>query len=135
MGEQPRADSLLDAPWLDEGDQDEDLERWAAAAGVGHSVVLQEVAEQTSYGEIFLNDLIRRQRRLSLRLAAVFLALLVGLPLVNLAMPAIMGLTIVGLPLSWLMLAVLTYPLLWLLAVYFTIAARTIEDEFMDLVR
>lgn len=99
------------------------------------TTVLQEVAEQTSYGQIFLNDLVRRQRRLALSVAGVFLLLLFGLPLVNLAFPQVAGLPVLGLPLSWLILAVLVYPLLLVLAWYFTTTARALEDEFVDLVR
>jgi uncharacterized membrane protein (DUF485 family) len=99
------------------------------------SAVLQEVAEQTSYGEIFLNDLIRRQRRLSLSVAAVFFAVLIGLPALNSVGPMIMALPILGIPLTWLLLAVLIYPFLWLLAFHFTMTARAIEEEFVDLVR
>ena len=99
------------------------------------TVVLQEVAEQTSYGQIFLNDLVRRQRRLALSVAGVFLLLLFGLPLVNLAFPEVAALPVMGLSLSWLLLAVLVYPLLLALAWYFTTTARALEDEFVDLVR
>ncbi len=99
------------------------------------TVVLQEVAEQTSYGQIFLNDLVRRQRRLALSVACVFLLLLFGLPLVNLASPQVASLPVLGLSLSWLVLAVLVYPLLLVLAWYFTTTARALEDEFVDLVR
>ena len=97
--------------------------------------VLQEVAEQTTYGEFFLSDLIRRQRRLSLSVAGVFLAMLFGLPLVNIAFPALAELPILGLPLSWVLLAVAIYPLLWALALYFTTTARALEDEFINLVK
>ncbi len=99
------------------------------------TIVLQEVAEQTSYGQIFLNDLVRRQRRLALSVAGVFLLLLFGLPLVNLAFPQVASLPVLGLSLSWLVLAVLVYPLLLVLAWYFTTTARALEDEFVDLVR
>lgn len=99
------------------------------------SPFLQEVEEQTSYGEIFLAELIRRQRRLSLSVAGVFLALLFGLPVLNLQFPAVAEIPVLGLPLSWLLLAVVIYPLLWVLGLYFTTTAHAIEDEFIDLVR
>src|SRR6266516_2480707 len=48
---------------------------------------LQEIAEQTPYGEILLEDLIRRQLRLGVSVAAVFLIILLGLPLMYLGFP------------------------------------------------
>jgi uncharacterized membrane protein (DUF485 family) len=99
------------------------------------SLSLQEVAEQTAYGEIFLADLISRQRRLALSVAAVYLLLIAALPLVNLATPELLGLRLLGLPIGWLLLAVLVYPLLWALGYYFVATARAYEDEFTDLVR
>ena len=94
-----------------------------------------EVAEQTTYGEVVLGDLIRRQLTLSLSVAGVFLLLLFGLPLFNLLFPELGALPILGLPLSWLLLAVLIYPVLWVLAYYYVTTSRKFEDEFTDQVR
>lgn len=94
-----------------------------------------EVAEQTTYGEIVLDELIRRQRSLSISVAATFLLLLLGLPLFNLLFPQLGALPVLGLPLSWLLLAVLIYPVLWLLAHYYVTTSRKYEDEFISLVR
>lgn len=113
------------------GDQD----GWLLPESVVSSGIIKEVAEQTSYGEIFLSDLIRRQRRLALSVAAVFLLLLFGLPLLNLLLPSLVALPILGLPLSWLLVAVAIYPLLWGLALYFTTTARAVDDEFVKLIR
>ena len=104
-------------------------------AALDDTTVLQEVAEQTSYGQIFLNELIRRQRRLAVSVAGVFLLLLFGLPVVNLQFPEVASLPVLGLPLSWLVLGVLIYPLLLVLALYFVYTARALEDEFLDLIR
>lgn len=96
---------------------------------------LQEVAEQTVYGEVMLDDLIRRQLALALSVASAFLLLLFGLPLFNLLFPELSGLPLFGLSLSWLLLAVLIYPILWLLAYYFVTTSQKFEDEFIELVR
>lgn len=96
---------------------------------------VQEIAEQTSYGEILLDELIRRQLALSLRVALSFLLVLFSLPLLNLLAPRLMSLSVLGLPLRWLLLAILVYPLLWLLGAYFVTAARKHEEEFTRLVR
>jgi hypothetical protein len=96
---------------------------------------LQELAEQTAYGEIVLADLIRRQFTLSLSVAAVFLLLLFGLPIFNLVFPDLGALPILGLPLRWLLLAALIYPVLWILAYYYVTTSGKYEEEFTDLVR
>jgi hypothetical protein len=96
-------------------------------------VPIKEVAEQTVYGEVVLDDLIRRQLTLSLSVAGVFLLMLFGLPIFNLLFPELAALPVLGLPLSWLMLAVAIYPLLWLLAYYYVTTTRKLEDDFIDL--
>lgn len=93
---------------------------------------LQEVAEQTTYGEIVLEDLIRRQRALSLSVAAAFLLLLFGLPIFNLLFPGLGSLRVVGISVSWLVLAIAIYPVLWLLAYYYVTTARKYEHEFTE---
>ena len=95
----------------------------------------QNLAEQTTYGEIVLGDLIDRQRTLSLSVASAFLLLLFGLPVFNLLFPELSAVPVLGLPLSWLLLAVLIYPVLWLLAYYYVATSRKFEDEFTDLVK
>ena len=96
---------------------------------------LQEIAEQTPYGEILLEDLIRRQLRLAVSVAAVFLVVLFGLPLMSLLFPDLVTVRVLGLPMSWLALAVLIYPFLWTLAVYFVSTSRKYEDEFTEIVK
>src|SRR5438874_5690743 len=92
-----------------EADDDElaDLDELLAA----DDPAILEVAEQTTYGEIVLDDLIRRQRALSISVAGAFLLLLFTLPLFNILFPRLGALPVLGLPLSWLLLAVLIYPI------------------------
>jgi len=96
---------------------------------------VQDIAEQTTYGEILLEDLIRRQLSLSLNVAAVFVGILFGLPLVNLFFPQVVAMPVFGIPLGWIVLAVLLYPMLWGLAAYFVSTSRKYEDEFTELVK
>ena len=94
-----------------------------------------ELAEQTTYGEVVLGDLIRRQLTLALSVASAFLLLLFGLPIFNLLFPELGALPVLGLPLNWLLLAVVIYPVLWLLAYYYVTTSQKFEDEFTELVR
>lgn len=96
---------------------------------------LLEIAEQTPYGEVLLEDLIRHQLTLGVSVAAVFLVILLGLPLMNVLFPELVAMRVLGLPMSWLALAVLVYPLVWVLAIYFVSTAKKYEDDFTELVR
>lgn len=71
----------------------------------------------------------KRQAALSLRVAAVFLALLMGLPLVNRYLPGVASYPVFGFPASWLFLGVLFYPVSVALSVYFVRKSDRIEDE------
>jgi hypothetical protein len=96
---------------------------------------LQEIAEQSPYGEVLLDDLIRRQLRLAVSVAAVFGVVLFGLPLMNLAFSGLMQMHVLGLPMSWLALSLLIYPFVWVLAWYFVVTSRKYEEEFTDLLK
>lgn len=71
----------------------------------------------------------RRQGALSLRVAAVFIVLLLGLPLVNLFAPQLVSATILGFPATWLFLGVLFYPITVFLSVYFVRHSDRLEAE------
>ncbi|HLH23248.1 MAG TPA: DUF485 domain-containing protein [Chloroflexota bacterium] len=141
-------DAVLGLEPLDVGGGLEPLDDWLAAEPLDEAAVLdaleallpadealQEIAEQTAYGEVLMQDLVRRQLRLGLSVAAVFLVILLGLPLMNLLFPALVQMRLLGLPMAWLALAVLVYPFVWALALYFVSTARKYEDEFTALVK
>ena len=73
--------------------------------------------------------MMRRQGALSLRVASVFVILLLGLPLVNLYAPALAATPLFGFSASWLFLGVLFYPITILLSVYFVRHSDRIEAE------
>lgn len=75
--------------------------------------------------------MIRRQSRLSLRLAAIFIASLIALPLLNLYAPGVAGVRVGGFTLSWLLLAVLFYPFTVLLSALFVQGSDAIESEIV----
>ena len=76
-----------------------------------------------------LRTIMRRQAALSLRVAAVFVLLLILLPLANLYLPDLMGTKISGFTLTWIILAILFYPITWLLSAYFVRESDRIEGE------
>lgn len=132
----PTADAIDGFATLDEAlTLDELLRHDEPEAFAADEEAVQEVAEQTAYGAVLLEDLIRRQLRLGIRVAAVFVVVLFALPLLNLFLPDLVALRVVGLPVSWLALSVLLYPLLWTLGAYFVATAKKYEDDFTELVR
>jgi uncharacterized membrane protein (DUF485 family) len=74
----------------------------------------------------------QRQASLSLRVSAVFIVMLLGLPLVNAYLPNVANASMAGFTFSWLFLGVLFYPITWLLSSYFIRESNRIEDECAD---
>ncbi|WP_422928793.1 DUF485 domain-containing protein [Singulisphaera sp. PoT] len=74
----------------------------------------------------------RRQAALSLRVAAVFLTLLLGLPLVNAFWPELANRPVLGFTATWLFLGVLSFPVTVLLSAYFVRASNRIEASCQD---
>ena len=79
--------------------------------------------------------LMRRQAGLSIRVAAVFLVLILGVPLMNHFLPELSQQPVLGFPLSWFFLGLLFYPITWALSAYFVKASERLEAEDADLVR
>ncbi len=73
--------------------------------------------------------MMRRQGALSVRVAAVFVVLLLGLPLANLYSPGLASMSVLGFPLTWLFLGILFYPITVLLSIYFVRHSDRIEAE------
>ncbi|HLK58903.1 MAG TPA: hypothetical protein VKU00_20180 [Chthonomonadaceae bacterium] len=71
----------------------------------------------------------RRQAALSLRVAVIFLLLLIGLPLFNLYGASIANTRIFGMSATWLFLGILFFPITWLLSAYFVRESDRIEGE------
>ena len=82
------------------------------------------------HSETFLRSLMRRQLQLSIACAAAFLVVLLGLPLANYFAPEFMATRVAGFTLTWLILGVLFFPIVW--AISFVFIKRSIwleEDE------
>ena len=74
----------------------------------------------------------KRQAGLSLKVASVFVILLLGLPYLNYAAPTIANTDIFGFTASWLFLGVLIYPITIFLSFYFVKESDKIEAECAD---
>ena len=94
---------------------------------------LAELRGQTEAGEVLLRSLIRAQLLLAVRVFAVFGSLLLGLPALFAAWPGLGGVRVFGLPLPWVILGVVVYPLLVLLGLLYVRQAERNEREFVEL--
>lgn len=95
---------------------------------------LAELAEQTSVGDVLIRALVRAQLRLALAVFVVFACVLGGLPVLFAIAPGVAGAEVAGMPLPWLLLGVLSFPLLVVLAVVYVRQAERNEAAFVDLV-
>ena len=71
------------------------------------------------HSEKFLHSLMRRQLKLSITCAATFLFALLGLPSLNYFFPEIMATRVFGFTLTWLLLGILFFPVVWLISYLF----------------
>jgi hypothetical protein len=94
----------------------------------------EEIDERTALGEIYMEALVRAQLRLGATVLAATALLLGGLPLLFLAVPATSSLRVWQVPLPWLVLGVLVYPVVLLAARYYVRHSERVERDFADLV-
>src|SRR5688572_27829569 len=80
------------------------------------------------HSEAFLHRLMRRQLQLSIACAATFLIALLGLPLLNYFAPELMSKRVAGFTLTWLLLGVLFFPLVWVIAFSFIRRSIALEE-------
>ena len=79
-----------------------------------------------------VNRLMKKQGALSLRIAAVFVALLIGVPLFNLYEPGLAATSEFGFTLAWLLLGVIFFPITWVLSAYFVKESNALESQIAN---
>jgi hypothetical protein len=97
--------------------------------------VSHEIDEQTRLGEVYMRSLIRSQLRLGVIVCGLVAVLLVGTALLGAVAPGLDRLHVLGIPLPWVVLGGLVYPVLIGLAMYAVHQAERNERDFTDLVR
>ena len=95
----------------------------------------REIDEQSNLGEVYMSGLMSAQLRLALLVLAFGAVGLGGLPLLFLLVPATRSLEIGPVPLPWLVLAVVVYPVALVVARYYVRRSERIEREFSEVVR
>lgn len=93
-----------------------------------------ELEEQTSWGEVLIQDLAKRQLRIALALAAVVLLPLGLLPLAFYLSPEFAATSVIGVPLPWLLLGVAPFPLLFGVGLVYNRMAERNERDFVDMI-
>jgi hypothetical protein len=93
-----------------------------------------EVQEQTQVGDALVRGLVRAQLGLALRLAAVVVCAVVAIPLLNAAFPDIAAISVAGIRLNWLVLAVLVYPFFYGVGRLYVRLAEQAERDFVGVV-
>jgi uncharacterized RDD family membrane protein YckC len=93
----------------------------------------EEIDAQTALGEALIDSLVRAQLRLALVIVLVIAATLGALPLAFHFVPSISDSHIVGVPLPWILLGFVAYPLLLALGWYYVVHAERNEAAFIDL--
>lgn len=93
-----------------------------------------EIDEQTRLGEVYMSALVRSQLRLSLFVCTLLVVVVGGLPLVFFLARPVREAEVLGLPLPWLLLAVLLYPLFAACGWWYVWQAERNERDFAEMV-
>ena len=97
--------------------------------------VRREIDEQTLVGDVYMRSLVRLQLRLAIGVCLIFAVLLGGLPLMLTLEPELADVHVLGLPLPWLLLGVVVYPVLIAAAWLYVRQAERNERDFSELVQ
>lgn len=87
------------------------------------------------HSESFLHLLMARQLKLSITCAVMFLIALLGLPLANYFAPELMAKRVFGFTLTWFLLGVMFFPLVWVIAWVFIRRSIALEKAEVDEVK
>jgi hypothetical protein len=97
--------------------------------------VTSEIDAQTRIGEVYMSSLLRAQLRLATLVLVSVGVLVAGLPLLFRLVPGLVGVEVLGMPLSWVLLAFAVYPFLVLVGWLYVRAAERNERDFADVVQ
>jgi uncharacterized membrane protein (DUF485 family) len=96
--------------------------------------VASEIDAQTGVGEVYMRSLMRSQLRLAVGVTLVLVLTLGMLPLLFAFAPEARRVTVLGVPLPWLLLGFVVYPCLTALGWVYVRRAERNERAFTDLV-
>ncbi|MET9269578.1 hypothetical protein [Kribbella sp. NPDC003557] len=94
----------------------------------------REIDEQTRLGQVYMQSLIQSQLRLTLAVIGGVLLVLGSIPLLFWLVPPARTVSVFGLPLPWVILGILVYPVVYVAARIYVRNAERIEAEFTEFV-
>lgn len=94
----------------------------------------REIDEQTRLGQVYMQSLVQSQLRLTLAVIGGVLLILGSIPLLFWLVPPTRTLSVLGLPLPWVILGILVYPVVYVAARIYVRNAERIEAEFTEFV-
>jgi len=104
-------------------------------ARLQHDVIgIGDVQSDTVYGRLLVRALTRAQLGLSLMCLAFAVAVIASLPVVMALLPAARKVTVVGLPLTLVILGAGIFPVLMAVGWFYNRQASQLEARFIDLV-
>ncbi|ACU95176.1 hypothetical protein [Saccharomonospora viridis] len=93
-----------------------------------------ELAEQTSWGKLLVKDLVKVQLRAGLLLFGLVVAVLGALPLLFHHVPEVTTWRVIGLPLPWILLGIVPFPLLFGIGLWYNRLAERHERDFVAMI-
>ncbi|EID54210.1 hypothetical protein [Saccharomonospora xinjiangensis] len=93
-----------------------------------------ELAEQTSWEKLLVKDLVKVQLRAGLLLFGVVVVALGALPLLFHHLPQLATWRVIGLPVPWILLGVLPFPLLFGVGLWYNRLAERHERDFVAMI-
>jgi len=94
---------------------------------VGKTVEMEKKLDLHS--EEYLHKLMASQFALSFKLFLVFIVILLGLPVMNYITPELMNARMFGFTVTWFFLAVLIYPITWLISWAYVKSSIALEEK------
>lgn len=94
--------------------------------------ITSEIDAQTQLGELYMSSLLRAQLRLATLVLLAVGVLVAGLPLLFRLVPDLVQVHVLGMPLSWVLLAFAVYPFFVLVGWLYVRAAERNERDFAD---
>ena len=103
--------------------------------GAGTLRARVELEEQTSWGKLLVQDhLVKVQLRTALLLSGLVLGVFGSLPVLFYLLPGFSRLSVVGIPVAWLILGVLPFPFLFGVGIWYNRLAERNERAFVDMI-
>jgi hypothetical protein len=93
-----------------------------------------ELAEATAHGDVYLRRLVRSQLGLSISALVAFIGLLGALPLLLFLAPGLADVSVAGIPLPLVLVAVPLFPLFVAIGLMYQRRADALDEAFRDLV-